>query len=190
MKERRRYKILLAIGCLLVVVGAGPLAISLWQVSQSQPLSESVLLRRGEYKSPFFRTYLGSDYQVELSWLGTPPDVDADLDLDWEVVDSSGTVIRQGAHSDRLLGNDVILGYYRARFGQRQRVILRVHRDVGGNRVRAKLDVGQPELGLDFSYGIFILLGWAAIIGGPGLILLCVLAIRRAKRRNASAMSA
>ncbi len=184
MKDRSRDKILLAVGCLLVVVGVGPPAISLWQVSQSQPLSEQVLLKRGEYKSPYFRTYLSGDYQVELTWLGIPPDVDTDLDVDCEVVDSHGVVIQHGAHSGRLLGNDVILGYYKAGFGQRQRVILTVHKDVEGKRVRAQLGVGQPELGLDMSYAIFILLGWAAFVGGPGAVLLCVLAVRRARRRK------
>lgn len=187
MKDRPRERILLAVGCLLIVVGVGPLAISFWQVSQSQPLSEQFLLRRGEYQSPYFRTYLDGDYQVELTWLGIPPDVDTDLDVDYEVVNSHGVVIQHGAHSSKLLGNDVILGYYKARFGERQRVILTVHRDVEGNRVRAELDVGQPELGLDMSYAIFILLGWAAFVGGPGVVLLCVLAIRRARRPNAEA---
>jgi hypothetical protein len=186
MKERLGNKVLLAVGCLLVVVGVGPLAISLWQVSQSRPLSEQILLKRGEYNSPYFRTYLSGNYQVELTWLGIPPDVDTDLDLDWKVVDSSGAVIQQGTHSGRLLGNDVILGYYRAGFAQRQRVILTVHQDVEGNRVRGELGVGQPELGLDISYGFHILLGWAVVVGGPGLIIVCVALISWAKQRDAS----
>ncbi len=190
MKDRERDRVILAVGCLLIVVGIGPFVISYLQVAQSQPLSEQVSLKRGEYTSTYFRTYLSGDYQIELTWLGIPPDVDTDLNVDCAVVDSRGEVVQHGAHSGRLLGNDIILGYYKARFGQRQRVILTVHQDVEGKRVRAQLGVGQPELALDYSFAIVGLLGWAAFVGGPGVILLCVLAIRRARRQNASITTA
>lgn len=190
MRKWQRNRVLAGFGCLLVLLGVGPLALAILQLSQSQPLSVPVLLKRGEYKSAYFRTYLGGEYQIELSWLRIPPDVDADLDLDWKIVDSGGRIIQQGTHNNRLLGNDVLLGYYKARFGQRQRIILTVRRDVEGNRAHAQLDIGQPELGLDMSYGFFILTGWAVIVGGPGVILLCVLLILRAKRMKTSAPSA
>lgn len=189
MKEGSRDKILLAVGCLLVVVGVGPLADSLWQGANAQPLSVPVTLKSGQYASPYFRTYLSGDYQAELTWMRGSPAPDADLDVDWKIVDDKGAVIKQGIHSGKLRGaNDVILGYYRARFGQRQKIIMTIHRDVEGPSANAELDIGQPEIGLDLSFGIPMLLGWAVFVGGCGMILLCIFLI--AKRRNNSATPA
>ena len=160
---------------------------ALWQSGNSQPLSVPIALKQGEFDSPYFRTYLGGDYQIDLEWLPISPNPDADLDLDWKIVDANGAVIQQGNYSNRLGGNDVVLGHYKSRFGLRQRFIANVHRDIEGESANATLQIGQPEIGLDLSYGFFLLLGWAAIVGGSGTILLCIVLVRRMRQRNAPA---
>jgi hypothetical protein len=187
MKGRLRDKILLAVGGLLIVAGVGPFVDGIWQGANAQPLSVPITLKTGQNTSPSFRTYLSGDYQVELTWMRGFPDPEAYLDLDWKIVDDNGAVIKQGTYSGKLRGaNDVILGYYRAHFGQRQRIIMTIHRDVEGHSASAELGIGQLEIGLDLSFGIPILLGWAVLVAGSGMILLCVLAVRRARRQNAS----
>src|ERR1700679_2819653 len=120
MKKWPRVKILFSVACLLVLLGVGPLAFAIWEVNQSQPLSQPLTLKRGEYASPYFRTYLGGDYQVQLGWLRFP-DAQAMVDLDWKIVDDSGAVIQHGTYSDRLRGaNNLNLGEYRPKFGLRQ----------------------------------------------------------------------
>ena len=187
MGKRSRGVILAGTGCLLILVGLGPLIFALWQGFNAEPLSVRVSLKRGEYNSPYFRTYLKGEDQVQLTWWGVNPDPEAYLDLNWKIVDDRGTVLRQGTHRDRLRGaNDVILGYYRPGFGQRQKIVLTIHRDIEDPSANAQLDIGQPEIGLDLSYAFPLFLGWAGIVGGSGVILLCILLIRRVTRKNAS----
>jgi hypothetical protein len=81
----------------------------------------------------------------------------------------------------------VNLGEYRLSFGRRQRILTKVNQDVQGASANARLEIGQPEVSLDISYGILLILGWTAIVGGFGVIMLLVLLIRRVIRRNASA---
>jgi hypothetical protein len=183
-------KVLVGVACLLILVGVGPLAYAYWEGTHAQPLSVPLSLKRGESISPYFRTYLGNDYQIQLEWASNT-DPQTELDLDWKIVDDSGAVIQQGVCSERLRGaNNVNLGEYRPKFGLRQRIITRVHQDVQGNSANARLTIGQPEVSLDISYGIFLILGWAGVVGGPGVIMLCVLLIRRAIQRNVSVPAA
>jgi hypothetical protein len=184
MKKWPWVKILFSVSCLLVLLGVAPLAFAIWEVTQSQPLSEPLTLKRGEYGSPYFRTYLGGDYQVQLGWLRFP-DAQAMVDLDWKIVDDSGTVIQHGTYSDRLRGaNNLNLGEYRPKFGLRQRIITTVHQDVQGDSANATLQIGQPEISLDMSYGFFLFLGWAGVVGGPGVVMLCILLVRRITRHK------
>jgi hypothetical protein len=198
MKKWPRSNILAVVGCLLVLLGVGPLAYEFWAVSQSQPLLVPFSLKRGEYTSPYFRTYLGGSYQIDIDSL---PFRRTALDMDWRIVDDSGAVIQQGTYADPVgdgyrpspdsplerLGNTVLLGRYRPRFGLQQRIITSVHQDVRAASSTSRLEIGQPELSLDLSYGIFMLLGWAAIVGGTGVIMLLVLLIRRATPRDSPA---
>jgi hypothetical protein len=138
-------------------------------------------------------------YQIDIDSL---PFERTALDLDWRIVDDNGAVIREGAYSDsdpaggyrplpaaRLerRGNAVTLGEYRPNFGKRQRIIMRVHQDVQGDSAVARLEIGQPEVSLELSYGIFLILGWAGIVGGAGRVMLLVLLIRRSIRRKTAA---
>jgi hypothetical protein len=172
-------KILVGVACLLILVGVMPLAYAAWEGAHAQPLSVALSIKRGEYKSPYFRTYLGGNYQIQLGWARLP-NPQTELDLDWEVVDDSGAVIQQGAYRERLRGaNEVNLGEYRPKFGLRQRIITRVHQDVQGDSGNARLEIGQPEVSLDISYGIILILGWAVILGGTGAVMLFILMIRK-----------
>jgi hypothetical protein len=198
VKKWPKSKILVGVAWLLILLGAGPLGYAIWEGQNSQPLSVPFSLKRGDYTSPYFRTYLSGDYQIDIDSL---PFERTPLDLDWKIVDERGAVINQGTHADEVgggyrpspgspierLGNTVVLGQYRPHFGQRQRIVTSVHQDVQGASGNARLEIGQPELGLDLSYGIFLLLGWAAIVGGSGLIMLLVLLTRSVVRRLAAA---
>lgn len=64
---------------------------------------------------------------------------------------------------------------------------MRVHQDVQGDSAVARLEIGQPEVSLELSYGIFLILGWAGIVGGAGRVMLLVLLIRRSIRRKTAA---
>ena len=185
MKIGRGDRILVGVGCLLLLAGIGPLLFAVWEGSQSQPLAVPFSLKRGEYTSPYFRTYLSGAYQIDIDSL---PFQRTPLDMDWKIVDDRGSVILQGTYADQDRGgNDVILTReYRPRFGQRQRIITDVHRDVVAARSTARLEIGQPEISLDLSYGVFLILGWAGIVGGAGGILLVVLLVRRAMSRNSN----
>ena len=183
-------RILVIVACLLILLGVGPLAWMFWEGSNSQPLSMPLTLKRGEYTSPYFRTYLSGAYQIQMDWARFP-DPQAIVDLDWKIVDPNGTVLRQGAYSDWLRGgNNINLGEYQAKFGQRQRIITRVHKDVEVDSADARLTIGQPEISLDIGYGAPLFLGWAGAVGGPGIIILCVLFIRGAVRRRGSQAAA
>lgn len=194
MKKWPTTKILIGFACILILLGAGPLAFEFWEASQSRPLSMPLPLQRGEYTSPYFRTYLFSTYQIDIDSL---PFERTPLDLDWTIIDDRGTVILQGNFADpegglrmgpgnshEFRGNNVGLGVYRPRFGLRQRIIARVHKDVQASNLRAILEIGQPEITLDLSYGIFPLLGWAVLIGGAGGVLLLSLLIKYLARKN------
>jgi hypothetical protein len=179
-------RILIGVACLLILVGVGPVVYAFWEAAHAQPLSMPLSLKRGEYGSPYFRTYLGGDYQIQLGWAQFP-DPRTQLDLDWRIVDDSGFVLQQGTYNEQLRGaNGVNLGQYRPKFGRRQTIIIRVHQDVKGNSANARLVIGQPEVSLDLSYGSFLLFSWAAVVGSPGVILLCVLLCWPAIRRSVS----
>jgi hypothetical protein len=186
-------KIFFGVACLLVLVGVEPLAYMFWEGENAQPLSMPLPLKSSEYASPYFRTYLSGNYQIQMEWAGRP-DAQAEqavVDLDWKIVDESGAVIQQGTYSELLDGaNNVNLGEYRPKFGQRQRIITIVHQDVQGSRANATLEIGQPEISLDLGYGAFLILGWACLVGGSGAIVFCVLLIRRMTRGNALAPAA
>ena len=60
--------ILLGVGVSLALVGVAPLGYLLWRRSAHnwEPLSAHISLKRGQYKSPLFRTDLDDDYQIEI----------------------------------------------------------------------------------------------------------------------------
>jgi hypothetical protein len=192
MKTRRWHAVLIGIACLLIVVGVAPLAYLLWQggAHNLEPVSMPISLKRGEYASPFFTTDLDDDYQVDIYFL---PFRRTPLDLDWKVVDDTGKVIQSGSFSDHRYpgGNNAILGHYRPKRGLRQRVVVNIHQDVQTPDLQApgsdiRLHVGLPERGLERAYGSAAAIGWAAIVGGAGTLMLLVLLIMRAIRREAA----
>ena len=187
------------IGGLLILVGVAPMAYLLWfgTAHNFEPLSAPLSLKRGEYTSAFFKTDLDEDYQVEIYFL--PADRTA-LDLDWKIVDERGLVLQSGVYTEdqHSGGNDAILTRkYRPKRGSANRVIVNVHQDVqvksGEGQLHpadVRLHVGVPERGLEQAYGSAAAIVWAAVVGGPGVILLvCLLVMRAIRPKRAGAGS-
>jgi hypothetical protein len=176
----------------LILLGIAPLAhISWWGIGHNlEPLSVPLSLKRGESKSPFFTTDLDDDYQIEIYFLPYPR---TPLDLDWKIVDETGALISSGDYSEdkqQMGGNDAILErHYRPKRGLRQKIIVNIHRDVQARDSDTKLHIGLPERGLEQAYGFAAAIKWAAIIAGPGAIVLLILAILRAVRRRTTRVS-
>jgi hypothetical protein len=183
--------ILVSLACLLVLVGVAPWLYLLWweNAHNPKPLSVPLMLKRGEYTSPIFTTDLSDAYQIDLD-LDRFQNEQIQLDLDWKIVDDSGTVIQQGAYREFVapFATEVRLGEYRPRRGLRQRIIMRIHEDVQGDGANSRLVIGIPEIGLDIGEGYTLMaIEWMGVVAGSGIILFLVLLIRRMIRRNASA---
>ena len=183
-------RILFGTACMLVILGIVPWAYILWweTAHNPEPLSMPLLLKSGEYTSPIFVTDLNDAYQIELDW-DRFPNKNFQLDLDWKIVNESGTEIQQGVYRE-VIGppiNEVRLGIYRPKCGLRQRIILRIHEDVQGIGVNSKLVISNPEIGLNMAEGyIPLAIEWTSAVAGPGVVLFLVLLIIRVIRRNAS----
>jgi hypothetical protein len=177
--------ILIGTGVLLVLVGVAPLAYLLWWGSDHnlEPLSVPLSLKRGEYTSPFFKTDLDDDYQIEIYFL---PHHRTPLDLDWKIVDEGGALIQSGGYREdqQMGGNDAILErHYRPKRGSRQRIMVNIHQDVQAPDSDTRLHIGLPERGLEQAYGSAAAMMWAAIVAGAGAIMLLVAVILRVVRR-------
>ena len=180
MKSWPWTKIVAGIGCLLVLLGLAPLAyLYFWATTHNfEPLSVPLSLKRGEYTSPFFTTDLNETYQIQIYFL---PPHSTPVDMDWKIVDDRGAVIQSGAfREEHTGGNNVNLGQYRPKRGSRQKIILNIHQDVDADGSDLKLHVGVPEESLSMAYGLAAAIRWAALVAGPGAIVLLVLLIRRA----------
>jgi hypothetical protein len=171
------------IGWFLIGVGLLPLGcLLLWAYTHnSQPISEPIFLRRGQFVSRYFKPELNGTYQVSLSWLNKFPSRETKVDLDWEIVDSQGQVIDQGTYDSSLDGSNIVeLGEYHPQQRVRQRIIVNVHREVNGPDGEARLEVGVPEVGLELAEGYFPLaIEWAGIVGGLAVVIFLVLLILR-----------
>ena len=177
-------KILTRISLSLIVAGVAPYAyLLLWALVHNQePLSVQLPLKRGEYISPYFRTDLDDTYQINLYWTRFP-DPQTEVDLDWKIVDDTGTVIQQGVYQNRMRRANIAgLGSYRPKCGLRQRIFVNIHLDVKGPDAQPRLQIGVPELSLELAEGFSPLaFGWAVIVAGTGVIILAVLRMRRAR---------
>jgi hypothetical protein len=180
-----------SIGGLLVLIGITPLAYLLWfgTAHNFEPLSAPISLKHGEYTSPFFKTDLDEDYQVEIYFL---PYHRTPLDLDWKIVDENGALIQSGVYTEdhHIGGNDAILTRkYRPTRGSAHRIILNIQQDVqakdGEGQLQptdTRLHIGVPERGLDQAYGSAAAIVWAAGVAGPGTIILIFLLVLRVIR--------
>ncbi len=180
--KRMKWRSILAwLAVLLVLAGVTPLIfVVCWgYLHKAEALSAPVLLKPGQYVSPFFTTDLNDDCQIEIYLL--PPGW-MPLEMDWKVVDQAGALMDGGAHREdqQVGGNDAILDRrYWPKRRTLQRVILQIHRglqEAPGSDVR--LYVGVPERGLqqDGSYAARVLL---LILVSPGAGMLVVLWILR-----------
>jgi hypothetical protein len=114
-------------------------------------------------------------------------------------VDETGTVIQSGSYTDdrQLRGNDAILErQFRPKRGSRERVIVSIHQDVespdaekGMRSTDTRLYVGLPERVLDQAWGLGLYSVCAAVVAGAGAILLLVLLILGAFRRQTGLVS-
>lgn len=163
----------------LICLGLLPVAcLALWVLMHnSQPVSEQIVLQRGQFISRYFRPELDGTYQVSLNWLKNFPSRQTQVDLDWKILDDQGLIIEQGTYDSSLNGSNIAeLGEYHPQRGARQRIIVNIHRDVSGPDAEARLDIGIPEVALDVVEGAYpIALGWAAITVGPGILMLLVI---------------
>ncbi len=171
------------VGWFLIGVGLLPSGcLLLWAYTHnSQPVSERILLQRGQFASSYFKPELDDAYQVSLSWPKKFPSRETQVDLDWEIVDSQGLVIDQGTYDSSLDGSNIVeLGEYHPQRGVRQRIIVNVHREVNGPDREARLEVGVPEVGLELAEGYFPLaVEWAGVVGGIAVVIFLVLLILR-----------
>jgi hypothetical protein len=109
---------------------------------------------------------------------------EAVLDLDWKVADLNGTVIASGRLNQPMLGgNAANLGEYAPRQGLRQKLALNLHRDFEeptGAKVTLEVNSTEDPEGAAFAFPMFA--EWAAIVGGPGALLLLMMLILRFAR--------
>jgi hypothetical protein len=186
-------KILVSVGCLLVVAGITPgtyILVQLGNAHKEKPLSVSVSLKQGIYTSPFFTTGSAGDYLIDLTWDMIPARQTL-VDLDWKIVAENGAAVEQGSFNSPLRGaNTIRLGSYKPYSGQREQITLDVHQDVDQGGAHAKLEIGLQDTSLGLSNQIPFAVGWAGYVAGPGIILLIIWLILRAKRRKNSAVKA
>jgi hypothetical protein len=174
------YRILVFVGCLLVVAGVTPGAYVLVRLGGSPPptpLSFPVTLKQGSITSPEFTPTSSATTPIELDWNGFPAR-QTGVDLDWKIVADNGSVLQQGSLATILRGaNNVTLGQYQPTQGQGQKVVLNIHSDTEGTGVNAILKVGSPDQPVAFSNDIPRVAAWALWLAGPGTLLLVVLLI-------------
>jgi len=186
-------KILVSVGCLLVVVGILPgtyILVRLGKAHNEKPLSVSVPLTKGAFTSPSFTAGSEGDYLIDLNWDMIPARQTL-VDLDWKIVAENGSVVQQGSFSSALRGaNTIRLGSYTPVSGQREQIALDVHQDVDQGGAHAKLEIGPQDPSGGLSDDIPFAVEWAAFLAGPGVLLLIVWLILRAKREKTSAAKA
>jgi len=186
-------KILVSVGCLLVVAGVTPgayILVRLGNAHGQKPLSVPVSLKQGLFISPYFTAASGGDYLIDLNWDMIPARQTL-VDLDWKVVADNGSVIEQGTFNSALRGaNALRLGSYKPVSGQREQIALDVHQDADQGGAHATLEIGPQDNSGGLSDDIPFAVEWAAFVAGPGVILLLVWIILRAKRQKASAAGA
>jgi len=190
VENRLVYRILVLVGCLLVVAGITPGAYVLVRLGGSPPptpLSFPITLKQGTITSSEFTPTSSATTPIELDWNDSPPR-QTGVDLDWKIVADNGSVLQQGSLATILRGaNNVTLGQYQPTPGQGQKVVLNVHNDTEGAGANAILKVGSPEQPVALSYDLPRVVAWALWVAGPGALLLLVLLIMKFNYERKSA---
>lgn len=208
MKRWPWGKILIIVACVLILVGLFPISYLYWFgfTHNWNPMTMPLPLARGAYTSPAFTTDLDKPYYLVvvsdriLDGQGTScieggkviysyacEGVGRILDMDWEIVNERGTVVRQGTYNDRIYsGVEARLGDYLAKPGSHLKVSLTIHQGVQGfDSAHPKLQFQpNPEYGLENGYGWAAFMAWAVIVAGPGVIILLVFLIARVSRKK------
>jgi hypothetical protein len=175
----------------LVIAGMYPFAGCLWLAfgPRPQPFIMQFPATKGEYTSSPIKTGFGGPYRIDLAWPGSVPgDRQIWLDLDWKIVDQKGGIVEHGSYHDWIAGNTICLAGYAEGYRKGQMVVVSLpHGAQGlGNPMRLKVSVDQDEIGLDLSYGWGISIIDAGLVAGPGVLLLIVLIVWRARSQSKS----
>jgi len=105
------------------------------------------------------------------------------MDLDWKIVDDTGTIIKQGTYSDRIDSGYETVGEYRPKLGLRQRIIVRIQNVIQGtDATHPILLIGLPDRNSDYCDVRDIFNAWAVITAGPGALLILFLVFRRMRQ--------
>jgi hypothetical protein len=182
--RKRPWKRILAIlACLLIVIGIAPPAALFFGGSHSFfPLQMPLPLKPGEYASQFFKTELDDTYEIEVTTDDYPAQ-QVQMDLDWKIVDDTGSIIEQGTYSGRIDSGYETIGEYRPKPGLRQRIIVQIQNVIQATgKAHPQLLIGLPQRNSDYCDARDIFNAWAYVTAGPGAILLLFLLIRRIKR--------
>jgi hypothetical protein len=153
----------------------------IWYGSQGFPLSVPVTLASGQYTSPWFTPEVTDMWDIDLEWPYVLHPIEP-LSVNWRIVDERGSYIAQGTFDSQIAGNVTLLGLYKSKRGVRQRILLDVHDGVPKEQdAHPMLKIEDPHLPEDMAFAFPIAVIWAAIVGGCGLIVLIVGALRRAR---------
>jgi len=177
-------RILAIFASLLVVIGIAPTAyLFIWSKAHNLfPLRMPLPLKRGEYISQFYKTDLDETYVIEI-YTDNYPAQTAQMDLDWKIVDDTGTIIKQGTYSDRIDSGYETVGEYRPKLGLRQRIIVRIQNVIQGtDATHPILLIGLPDRNSDYCDVRDIFNAWAVITAGPGALLILFLVFRRMRQ--------
>jgi hypothetical protein len=174
------------VACALVLLGLAPLACLLgWYfIGNPGPVSMSIPLQQGTYRSPWFTTRIHDLYELDL---GTIPWRHNPVDLNWKIVDSHGNTVAAGSWQDQTSGTQsIMLTRYYPKPGLRQRVIVSLPHSVAGSEPAPTISISCPEASLDFSYAAPAAVLWAIVLLGLAAVLFF---IRFVPRRSAPATS-
>jgi hypothetical protein len=213
MKRWPWSKVLAFAGCLLILIGLAPISSLYWflYTHNWNPMTMPLPLGVGIYSSPYFTTDFDKPYylvvvsdrmvdgQSASCMEGTKvidshacAGVGRPLDLDWEIVNERGAVMKQGTYNDRIYsGEEAKLGEYLAKLGSHLQVRLSIHREIQGfQSAHPKLEFQpNPEYGLENAYGSAAFLFWACVVSIPGILILLSLLATHAIRKNFSPRS-
>ena len=185
MKRLQWRKILALIAGCLVIAGITPIAFSFWSVfaTPPKPLIVQFPTKAGVYTSPPFNTTLFEPIRFDLEFARMPA-TRTWLDLDWKIVDDHGSVITEIPYHYWIVENQFHLGGYAKGYRKGQRMVLTLPRDIQGidENMQLKISEDVDEIGLDMSYAYLLLVGFAVIVSGSGVLIFLGLCIWRTPR--------
>ena len=182
-------KAVVRIGGILMLIGVAPLiCLMLWPLTHEiEPLSMRVPLKPGTYTSRNFSPDRGAQYQIDLDF-GKDINPETEIKLHWQILDQGDNVVEQGARDDRIIPTEELrLGELRLDHSAKEKIQVSIDEGVQRDGSHATLKIEQPEVTLEIDEGYSPLaMGWAALVGLPGVILLAIGGRPRQSRNQAS----